>query len=764
VTEEPLFHIPVPAPVLGLPEVAGGWPDEPVARVLLDSGVPHLDREFDYLVPHALDDDARPGVRVRVRFGHQDVLGWLVSRGSEPSTGAKLLPLRSVVSREQVLAPEVLDLARAVAARYAGNVADVLRVAVPPRVARVEKEMDAEAEAPEAVGSLVPDPPDADASDSDADAAGPGADASDPDASPSVPDPSGLAPDSPLAPASAFQPEPGSHFDWTRLNGAISFFRQVTAGEGPRAALTVPSAHGDWDSAALLADAAARTAEAGRAAVVVVPDQRDLDRLCRALDRRVGTGAYARLTADDGPTPRYRAFLQLRRGHRRIAVGTRSAIWAPVPDLGLVAVWNDDDALHSEPRAPYQHVREVALLRSELAGAGVLLASTSRTPEVQRLVESGWLGALGVDRNVMHDATPRVVATADSWESERDPMLSRARLPQAAWKAAREGLEGRHGDPGPVLVQVGRSGFIPALSCQDCGTPARCRHCTGPLGYPDRTASARNETACRWCGRRERQYECPECGSHRLRAGSRGVDRTAEELGRAFPDTPILSSSGDHILSTVDATPALVVSTIGAEPVAEGGYAAALLLDGDSQLQREGLRTPGQVLSRWFAAAALVRARQDGGVVVVTASQEDVVGALVRMDAAGYASRQLAERRELGLPPAVRMAEVSGPADAVASFLDFVGPLGGATPLPWVGPVPVSDEAGGWGAGPTGGATSGVGHAAGATEPVRHRALLFFPYSAARRVVESLRAARAAASARRLTEPARLRIDPVDLP
>ncbi|WP_168199775.1 primosomal protein N' [Citricoccus sp. SGAir0253] len=746
-TEEPLFHIPVPAPVVGLPEVAGGWPEDPVARVLLDSGVPHLDREFDYLVPRELDDDARPGVRVRVRFGHQDVLGWLISRGAEPATGAKLLPLRAVVSPERVLTGEVLELARSVAARYAGTVADVLRVAVPPRVARVEKQLDAEAEAPEATGTGAPDAGAEDEAAADVAAERP-----------------------------AFRPGPASRFDWSRLSGASAFFHQVTAGEGPRAALAVPSAHGSWDASAMLADAAARTAEAGRAAVVVVPDQRDLDRLCRALDRRVGTAGYARLTADDGPTPRYRSFLQLLRGQRRIAVGTRSAVWAPVRDLGLVAVWNDDDGLHAEPRAPYQHVREVALLRSEQAGAGLLLASTARTPEVQRLVESGWLGELAADRETVHGATPRVVATADSWESERDPVLSRARLPQAAWRAAREGLEGGHAVPGPVLVQVGRSGFIPALACQDCGTPARCRHCTGPLGYPDRQASARNEVACRWCGRRERRYACPECGGHRLRAGSRGVDRTAEELGRAFPGVPVLSSSGDHILATVDATPALVVATTGAEPVAEGGYAAALLLDGDSQLLREGLRTPGQVLARWFAAAALVRPRQDGGVVVVTASQEDVVGALVRMDPAGFASRQLAERRELGLPPAVRMAEVSGSAAAVAGFLELVGSVaagdgtagGGAgaahtgaaagaaaaagAELPWIGPVPVEE---GFAGGPP-------PHAVGADEP-RHRALLFFPYSAARRVVGALRSARSAASARRL-DPVRVRIDPVDLP
>lgn len=257
-TEEPLFHIPVPAPVTGLPEVAGGWPDDPVARVLLDSGVPHLDREFDYLVPHALDDEARPGVRVRVPFGHQDVLGWLVSRGSEPSTGAKLLPLRAVVSREQVLAPEVLDLARAVAARYAGNVADVLRVAVPPRVVRVEKQMDAEAEAPEAVGTAEPDHPGAAGEAPGADGAGSGPEAGSPvgpvveaPASDPAPDPVSTVP---AAAEPGFRPDAGSRFDWTRLDGATSFFRQVTAGEGPRAAVTVPSAHGSWDSATLLAE------------------------------------------------------------------------------------------------------------------------------------------------------------------------------------------------------------------------------------------------------------------------------------------------------------------------------------------------------------------------------------------------------------------------------------------------------------------------------------------------------------------------------
>lgn len=724
--DDALFILPDPEEgPRGLPEVAGGWPDDPVAQVLLDSPVPHLDREFDYLVPREMDADARPGVRVKVRFGHRDVTGWLISRTAEPSTGAKLQPLRRVVSAEQVLAPEVLALARAAARRYAGTTADVLRLALPPRVAKVEKELREAQVVPEATGQ------------------------------------SGVTDRASGAEETSSEPASQRAQVWSELSGAEAFWTAVTEGGHPRSAVVLPSAHGAWDAAVILADSAALAVSAGRGAVVVVPDQRDLDRLCRALDERVGPEGYARLTAEDGPTPRYRSFLQLLQGSRRIAVGTRSAIWAPVQDLGLILVWNDGDSLLAEPRAPYAHTREVALLRSELDGAALMFASTARTPEIQRLVESGWLQELAVDRPGLHAATPRVVSTADSWESERDPFLQRARLPQAAWRAAREALEGRHGEPGPVLVQVARSGFIPAVLCQDCGTPARCQACAGPLGYPDRHAAARSELACRWCGRRERRFACPECGGQRLRAGSRGVDRTAEELGRAFPHTPVLSSSGDHILSTVTDRPALVVATTGAEPVAEGGYAAALLLDGDAQLQREGLRVPEQVLAHWFAAASLVRSRQDGGAVVVTASQQEVVGALVRMDPAGFASRQLEERRQLHLPPGARMAEVTGPAGAVEAFLTLVdealavqpqrpGAPAGAHALPWIGPVPVEDPR--------------VLGTAEAYDGVRHRALLFFPYARAEQVVGALRAARSAASARREHEPVRVRVDPADLP
>lgn len=124
----------------------------PVARVLVDKGVLHLDRYFDYAVPEELDADAQPGVRVRVRFGagrHRVrdgrreggglIDGFLVERLAKSDYSGPLAALAQVVSPEPVLSEELLGLARAVADRYAGSLADVLQLAVPPRSARAEQ-------------------------------------------------------------------------------------------------------------------------------------------------------------------------------------------------------------------------------------------------------------------------------------------------------------------------------------------------------------------------------------------------------------------------------------------------------------------------------------------------------------------------------------------------------------------------------------------------------------------------------------------------
>jgi primosomal protein N' (replication factor Y) len=700
-----LQGFPSRAPQAGPPLAAR----HPVARVLVESPLPHLDRPFDYSVPAELDAAAQAGARVKVKFNGQELGGFILERAAESDAGHTLVPLHKVISPVPVLTPAVRDLASAVAARYAGTLSDVLRAAVPPRVARLEKEFLAR-HAGTATAGPVP---------TDADAAA----ATDATADPTA--------------------EVAGPGGWEAYRNGEAFVRHLKDGGSPRAVFSPLQGFGHAAWPRLVADAVAAVRASGRGAVVVVPDYRDLDRLEKALAALLPAEDIARLTADDGPTPRYRNFLRVLDGSARVAIGTRSAAFAPVRDLGLVACWDDGNDLHIEQRAPYAHARDVLLLRAGQEGTACLMAGHTRSTELQRLVETGWAMPVDAERASVRSTVPRVLNTADSFEQERDPLARIARLPGAAWRAAKEGLE-----RGPVLVQVARAGYAPSLACETCREPARCGSCRGPLAVAGASGSAAIPQ-CRWCSTPAPDWQCSHCGGRRLRKGATGAIRTAEELGRAFPGKAVVTSSGDHVKTDVGNAKALVVATVGAEPVAEGGYAAALLLDGDSLLRRENLRAGEDTVRRWFNAAALVRPASEGGLVVITAADTAAVGALLRWDPAGYAQRELALRVELQLPPAVRIASVTGPRAAVVHFTEGVeNQLAAAgVALRTAGPAPVLL----------------VGFPAPQRVGEDVRTLLFFPYTQAPLVTRVLRATRAAAAAKRSEEPVQLRLDGVDV-
>ena len=305
------------------------------------------------------------------------------------------------------------------------------------------------------------------------------------------------------------------------------------------------------------------------------------------------------------------------------------------------------------------------MLRAHQLRCAALIGGYARTAEAQALVRSGWAHDLVAARAIVRAHSPRVVAPDDSGhEQERDPAARTARLPSLALRAAGTALQAGL----PVLVQVPRRGYVPALACARCRTIARCRHCTGPLSLPDRdTAGA----VCRWCGRADQALRCARCGSDAVRAVVVGARRTAEELGRAFPGTPVITSGGEAMVAAVPEEPAVVVATPGAEPAAAGGYGAALLLDGWALLGRQDLRAAEDTLRRWMAAAALVRPRGDGGTVAVVAEAAiPTVQSLIRWDPVGHADAELDARAEVGLPPAVHIAAVDGEPAAVTALLD----------------------------------------------------------------------------------------------
>lgn len=729
-----------PEPVNVAAELEASGVPNPVARVRVDSTLPQVDRTFDYRVPAELSEDAVPGARVRVLFNGHELTGYIEERAATTDwTRTSLLPLKSVLSRVPAVAPEIFALAEALADRYASTVANVLRLAVPPRIAALDKKY-----APLLPGYESAYLGDAAASDASTHAdpyawlATPGAPA------PFVLDPPALNPEAPDA-ASVF-----SDYE----NGA-EFIEDVAAGAATRAVMTVLPGHLEHTWADVLATALAAAATSGRGAIAVVPTAKNLDLLEAALAERLPADAFVRLSSDSTPHTRYHGFVKARLGQVPVVIGTRAAAYAPVANLGLVVCWDDGDSSLVEQRAPYCHARDVLLLRASAENTAALFAGFSMSSEAARLVRTRWASHVRAPRALVRDYSPRIFSTGSEFELARDPLAAMARIPHLAFEHARRALA-----RGPVLVQVARSGYIPSFSCERCRMPARCGECSGPLSV----ASGSSVPSCSWCGHLAQQWRCSECGFTHWRYSAAGATRTAEELGRAFPNVPVISSAGDHVRASVGPEPALVVATPGAEPVAFGGYAAALLLDADKMLRFDSLRAPEAALRRWLNAAALVRPAALEGTVVTTASPSPVEQALVRWDPAWFARQELEERAQTGLPPAVRTAAVTGAEADVRAFMEeFLGssalPERVREQLRIVGPVPLDQGYFAW---------SESLEEDSEEAPVQGdwRTLMFFSYGIAQQVTRELRATRSTIAALKKNvgeRPVQIRCDGLDV-
>jgi replication restart DNA helicase PriA len=227
-----------------------------------------------------------------------------------------------------------------------------------------------------------------------------------------------------------------------------------------------------------------------------------------------------------------------------------------------------------------------------------------------------------------------------------------------------------------------------------------------------------------------------------------GTERTAEELGRAFATTRVITSGGSRVLDDVDNAPSIVVSTPGAEPrVRDGVYGACLLLDTWSLMGRQDLRATENTLAAWANAATMVASHLHGGRVIVVADPAlPVVQSLIRWDMVGAAIAELAGRREVGFPPAVHMAAVDGAQSALETFLSVVSLPEKADVL---GPVDLPV-----------GVTLPGDYDETVYGPVQ-RLLIRTPLGPRDELGRALRAAMVARAVRRDTLPLRVQIDPL---
>jgi len=370
-----------------------------VVQVRIDSQVPHLDRPFDYLVPASLTESVEVGSRVRVRFAGRLMTAYVVATDVTTDHPGELRPIERAMGPEPVLTDDTLKLVQAVAERWAGTFSDVVRSAVPPRHARAEK-------VNVSACTWRSDPGDSESGDS----------------------------------------EPGDAA-WSDYGAGPALLRRLAesgSAEPIRAVWSLAPAT-DWSNDVAGLTRAVTSMETG-SVIVVVPDAADVDRVLAAIPEAVTARAVATLTADMGPERRYREFARILRGGVRIVVGTRGSVFAPVPDLRLIVVWDDGDDSLVDPQAPYWNARDVAALRSHLSGCSLVVGSASRTVVTQQWCETGWAKSVVSSKETVSSRAPKVRAITEQDEA-RDPAAAAARMPHTAWVAARAARSGPSSRP-----------------------------------------------------------------------------------------------------------------------------------------------------------------------------------------------------------------------------------------------------------------------------------------------------------------------------
>ena len=596
-------------------------PTADIAGVVIETGLLHLDRPFDYRIPEKIRHAVQVGSHVRVRFAGRLVSGWVISISDSSEHPGRLSLIERVIGTSPVLTSDSIALCRAVAARYVGTFADVVRTAVPTRHAAVDRE--------EPTVAVATQPAAAAAADS----------------TPEHGDEADTSPGSPTGTAA----QRAAHVlaRYPGLGAAIETAERV--------ALTTGPVGRGYDVVAACAFHAANGINGGQV-LVIVADSQDIKGVTTALTSTLQVAAtdIEVLAAEVGRAQRWRAFTRVLRGEPTYVVGTRSAVFAPLPQLRTIIVWDDTADSHREPHAPYWHSREVAGLRAHEQGIGLIICGLVESVESAALVERGWLRRIAPERQWLRSVAPRVLART-SQEIERDPWAAATTVPAAAIRRARESLA-----DGPVLVLTPRRGYARLAWCRGCAAVRACHDC-GQAAHV-----LADGLHCAVCAHAV-AVACAVCGESAFRAGGIGQDRIAEEMGRAIPGVALTISNADKRVTQSVTRPSLVFATAGCEPEAKGGYAAVILLDIALLLSRAGSDAEIAGLRQMLHASALARAGAE--VVVAADAQLAAVQALVRWDPTGFADRALLERSQAHLAPAARMFVCTGSAEDLLGLL-----------------------------------------------------------------------------------------------
>ena len=622
------------------------------AQVIVDIAHSQVDRVFEYSCPQ----DMQVGCRVKVPFGGRIVEGFVIALSEAPSFPAeKIKPVHSVYDEQPALVEECFALMQSIADRYRVPKAASLRLFIPSEM-RLGRVNEAYEKFVRATGKVEIKP----------------------SAKKQVAALQALqSGDMPLA--KLLESYSRGVVNALTQNGAAEIYKvrrnrtpipQDNERE-PAKVLTpaqtaaveyieksdkrVQLIHGVTGSGKteIYLTLIARQLAAGKSSIFLVPEISLTPQMLGQLRRRFGSRAailHSGLSAGE----RFDEWWRLRSGEAKIAIGARSAIFAPLENIGVIIIDEEHDASYNSETAPRYSTVDVAKMRAEYNGCKLILGSA--TPSVESYVQAteGKYGLVTLTERINGKPMPEIVIADMRREVRRGNVSNLSSLLKQELKEALD-------SGNQAIIFLNRRGYAQTVICTDCGYVAKCENCDVSLTYH----SEENCLKCHYCGAKYRMLSaCPQCGGRHLRYSGTGTQRVVSEIKELFPNARILRMDNDtvsgkdghyRILKSFGDRQADIL--VGTQMIAKGHDFPSVtlvgILDADMSLHfsdyRSGERT-FQLITQ--VAGRSGRAGAKGRVVLQTYSPENyILRYAVAYDYKGFFENEIKMRKAALFPP-----------------------------------------------------------------------------------------------------------------
>jgi primosomal protein N' (replication factor Y) (superfamily II helicase) len=414
-----------------------------------------------------------------------------------------------------------------------------------------------------------------------------------------------------------------------------------------------------------------RVVQQGRSALILVPEIGLTPQLVgRFSDRFADPLCVLHSALTD--SERLQAWRSAYSGHARIVIGTRSAVFAPIPNLGLVIVDEEHDASFKQHEGGFRYsARDLAVVRAQRSNVPILLGSATPALETLHNVENGRYIRLSLPRRTDQAAAPRIA-----------PVDLRTNALQAGISTPAVQAMQRHlAEDGQVLVFLNRRGYAPTLLCTACGWIAPCRDCDARMTVH----LSVNRLRCHHCGADEPlPVRCPQCG-FAVKSVGQGTERIEEALAKIFPGIPLVRLDRDVVRRRGDLESAMKRMSsgearilVGTQMVTKGhdfpNVTLVVVLNADQGLFSTDFRGPERLAQTLVQVAGRAgRGVKPGEVLVQTEfPTHPLLTSLLTEGYDGFARSALAERRQASWPPFSRLAAVRTSAQTAEAALGFL--------------------------------------------------------------------------------------------